>query len=123
MARRVLGESKDLTLQMRWIYADALWLDTSATLDDLREAVTTLEDAERIARRVLGGAHPTAVGIERRLREARAALRARRNMELRAAAKEDPASLSADDRARAEQLLARDARKAAKKAARASESA
>ena len=31
---------------------------------------------------------------------------------------EDPSSLSADERARAEQLLARDARKAAKKAAR-----
>ena len=45
------------------------------------------------------------------------------NAELRAAFKEDPSSLSADDRARAEQLLARDARKAAKKAARASESA
>ena len=40
------------------------------------------------------------------------------NAELRAAFKEDPSSLSADDRARAEQLLARDARKAAKKAAR-----
>ena len=48
-----------------------------ATLDDLREAVTTLEDAERIARRVLGGAHPTAASIERNLRAARAALRAR----------------------------------------------
>ena len=35
--------------------------DDAATLDDLREAVTTLEDAERIARRVLGGAHPTAM--------------------------------------------------------------
>ena len=42
----------------------------------------------------------------------------RHNAELRAAFKEDPSSLSADDRARAEQLLARDARKAAKKAAR-----
>ena len=48
------------------------------------------------------------------LQDARAAL----NAELRAALKEDPSSLSADDRARAEQLLARDARKAAKKAAR-----
>ena len=38
--------------------------------------------------------------------------------QLRAAFKEDPSSLSADDRARTEQLLARDARKAAKKAAR-----
>ena len=50
--------------------------------------------------------------------EARDKLRPRRNAELRAAAKEDLSSLSADDRARAEQLLARDARKAAKKAGR-----
>ena len=35
-----------------------------ATLDDYREAVTTLEDAERIARRVLGNAHPLTTGIE-----------------------------------------------------------
>ena len=78
-----------------------------------------LEDLERIARRVLGGAHPMTTQIENDLQDARAAL----NAELRAAFKEDPSSLSADDRARAEQLLARDARKAAKKAARASESA
>jgi hypothetical protein len=63
--------------RMRWNYAEALYKDDGATLDNLREAVTTLEDAERIARRVLGGAHPTAKGIERRLRNARAALRAR----------------------------------------------
>ena len=50
---------------------------TDATLDDLREAVTTLEDAGRIARRVLGGAHPITMGIERHLRNAQAALRAR----------------------------------------------
>ena len=78
-----------------------------------------LEDLERIARRVLGGAHPMTTQIENDLQDARAAL----NAELRAAYKEDPSSLSTDDRARAEQLLARDARKAAKKAARASESA
>ena len=46
------------------------------------------------------------------------ALNAADNAELRAAFKEDPSTLSVDDRARAEQLLARDARKAAKKAAR-----
>ena len=55
----------------------ALYMDTGATLGDLREAVTTLEDAERAARRVLGGAHPTTMDIERELRKARAALRAR----------------------------------------------
>jgi hypothetical protein len=77
VARRVLGEENRLVLKMRRLYANALYGDPGATLDDLRKAVTTLEDAERIARRVLGGAHPTTVGIERRLREARAALRAR----------------------------------------------
>ena len=50
----------------------ALSEDDAATLDDLREAVTTLEEIEGIARRVLGGAHPTAVAIEANLRGARA---------------------------------------------------
>ena len=52
-------------------------MDATATLDDLREAVTTLEETSRTARRVLGGAHPTVVKMERALRDARAALRAR----------------------------------------------
>ena len=62
---------------MRWIYAWALYKDSGATLDNVREAVTTLGESEPIARRVLGGAHPTTAGIERTLRDARAALRAR----------------------------------------------
>ena len=63
---------------MRWNYANALYEDDGAApLDDLREAVSTLVDAERIARRVLGGAHPLTTAIEAALREARAALRAR----------------------------------------------
>ena len=48
-----------------------------ATLDDLREAITMLQDAERATRRLLGGAHPLTGDIEGALREARAALRAR----------------------------------------------
>ena len=77
MARRVLGESNELTLKMEANYGSALVNADGATLDDLREAVTTLEDAGRTARRVLGGAHPHTTGIERALRVARAALRAR----------------------------------------------
>ena len=77
LARRVLGECDRLTLKIRWNYALALFRDNGATLDDLREAVTTLEDAGRIALRVLGGAHPNTTGIERALRNARAALRTR----------------------------------------------
>ena len=74
VARRVLGESYDLTLRMRWTYTCALIRDPSATLDDVREAVTILEDADRTARRLLGGAHPLAAGIESALRESRATL-------------------------------------------------
>ena len=77
LTRRVLGESHDTTLRMRWTYARSLYEDPAATLDDLREAVTTLEDAGRIARRVLGAAHPTATELERLLPHARAELRAR----------------------------------------------
>ena len=62
---------------MRKVHAKALYFDDAATLDDLHEAVTTLEDVARIARRVLGGAHPTTVDIGRALREARATLRVR----------------------------------------------
>ena len=59
------------------MYAVALYEDPAATLDGLREAVTTLEDTERIARRVLGGAHPTTMGVGSCLQGARAALAAR----------------------------------------------
>ena len=62
---------------MRWNYAKALRDDTGATLDDLREAVTMLEELERTARRVLGGAHPVTTAIGKSLRIALVKLRAR----------------------------------------------
>jgi hypothetical protein len=90
MARRVLGENDRITLTMRVLYARAIYCDDSATVvprtvngtrhigvDDLREAVTTFEDTERTARRVLGNAHPFTSGIVISLRYSRAALRAR----------------------------------------------
>jgi tetratricopeptide (TPR) repeat protein len=77
VARRALGENDETALRMRWYYAEALYEDPNATLDDLRESVATLEDTERTARRVLGGAHPTTVGIEGNLRKSRQMLRAR----------------------------------------------
>ena len=81
VARRVLGEEDRLTIKMRWTYAEALYLDPDATLDDLREAVATLEDAERIARRVFGGQHPLTVDTEKGVRVSRAKLRAREDAE------------------------------------------
>ena len=66
-----------MTIKMRRHYATALFADPAATLDDVREAVTTLEETERIARRVLGSAHPLTAGFESNLRNARKVLRAR----------------------------------------------
>ena len=62
---------------MRKLYGEVLCRADGATLDDVREAVETLEDTARTARRVLGGAHPMVGKIERNLRESRAVLRAR----------------------------------------------
>ena len=56
----------------------ALFKDPDATLDDTHEAVATLEDAERIARRVFGSAHPIAEGIGGTLRKSRNVLAARK---------------------------------------------
>ena len=77
VARRVFGESHDLTLRLKNIYAQTLYEDPTATLDDFREAVNTFEDLARIARRVLGGSHPLTTEIEQTLQKVRAALRAR----------------------------------------------
>ena len=77
VARRVIGKNHRLTLKMRWIYAEALYLPDGVTLDHLREAVTMLEETERTARRVLGGAHPFVSDVVRHLRYAREALGAR----------------------------------------------
>ena len=78
VAQRVLGENDIILLTMEKVYAESLYRDSSATLDDLRKAVATLEDTERTARRVFGGAHPlTTDFFQRGLRNARAALTAR----------------------------------------------
>ena len=77
VARRALGESHEIMLWIRWTYAKALYTDDASTLDDLREAVETLEETARTARRMLGGAHPLTVDIERGLLSLREALAAR----------------------------------------------
>ena len=77
LARRIFGNDDRSTIKMRQMYAKALYRDPAATLDDLHEAATLLEEAERTARRVMGGAHPLVVGIVNSLRIARAELHAR----------------------------------------------
>ena len=77
IARRVSGDDNVSTLRLRWSYAKVLYVDPGATLDDLGAAVEIFVEIERIARHVLGGAHPYTAGIEQELRKSRAALRAR----------------------------------------------
>ena len=77
VARRVLGESNEITLRLRWSYAQSLYEDPGATVDDLKEAVTTLEDAGYIALHVFGEAHPLAVAFATVWHRARDALAAR----------------------------------------------
>ena len=59
------------------IYAQSLFMDDGATCEDLREALTTLEEMAPTARRVLGGTHPTTRWVEAALETSRAALRVR----------------------------------------------
>jgi len=56
---------------------ETLYKDDCATLEDLHEAVTTLAETERTARRVFGNSHPTVVRIARALGETRGKLAAR----------------------------------------------
>ena len=77
VARRVLGERDMITLSMRTYYAQSLYKDDDATLDDLREAVATLEETARLSKRVLGNLHPIAGAIEGDLQQSRAKLRYR----------------------------------------------
>ena len=58
-------------------YAQTLYRDPGATLEDLRSAVTTLEDIEGIARRVYCVTHPLTGRVEHHLGNARTLLRAR----------------------------------------------
>jgi hypothetical protein len=74
---RVVGECDEFTLSVRANYAMAIYEDDDAAIGDLREALTTLENAACTARRVFGGAHPLAVNIEGQLRDARATFSAR----------------------------------------------
>ena len=59
---------------MRMNYGQVLRLCEGATLDDLHESVTTLEDLERRSQRVLGIAHPFTKGVAIDLFQARTEL-------------------------------------------------
>ena len=59
---------------MRWIYANTFFMNGSATVDDLREAVTMLESVEISRKRFLGQAHPETARAQDALERARTKL-------------------------------------------------
>ena len=77
LAQDALGGGDGLALKLRWNYAEALFKNDLATLGDLREAVTMLEEIMRTARRIFGDANPLTKGIASELRDARIVLRFR----------------------------------------------
>ena len=81
VSQRVLGDCDHCTLTFKKRFAQTLYEDERATLGDLREAVKTLVETARIARRVLGGAHPVVEDTDRSLRKAQALLRIREKFE------------------------------------------
>ena len=80
VSQRVLGDCDHCTLTFKKRFAQTVYEDGRATLDDLREAVKTLVETARIARRVLGGAHPVVDDTDRSLRKAQALLRIRETL-------------------------------------------
>ena len=57
-AIRVLGKDHDLTFKLQRIYAQCLYENDGASLEDITAAVATLEDLDRRQTRIFGAAHP-----------------------------------------------------------------
>ena len=76
VARRVLGENHEITISLTKTYARVLSDAPGATIHERVEAVRTLDEADRTARRVLGASHPLAVRIGRDLKKSRVAHKA-----------------------------------------------
>ena len=78
VAGRVLGESDAYTLRLRWLYANCLRDYKKATLDDVAEAVETLESIAPLWKRTMGMQHPETANVLTAVKAAREKLRLRR---------------------------------------------
>ena len=67
-----------ITLRLRWLYANCLFDYKNSTLDDLVQAVETLEAVVKSWKRVMGERHPEMAKVLIALKEAREMLRLRR---------------------------------------------
>ena len=69
--RRALGPEHDITLGIQENYAEALYMDPTASRADILQAVAMLEELARVSRRVLGANHPDTVETLASLERAR----------------------------------------------------
>ena len=69
--RRALGPENDITLGIQENYAEALYMDPTASRADILQAVTMLEEFSRANRRILGANHPDTVETLASLERAR----------------------------------------------------
>ena len=67
----MLGPEHINTLRLRRAYADSYFSDDAASAHELREAVTTLEELDALARRVYGEGHAYRLNIYASLKTAR----------------------------------------------------
>ena len=78
VARRVLGKGNIDVVRLRWSYGLFLFRSPDATLDDIREAVATMEETYGTVRRVFGAEHSYTREMDPKdIRFAQAELRAR----------------------------------------------
>ncbi len=70
-SRRALGPEHINTLRLRRAYAEAFFSDDAASAREVREAVTTLEELDAVARRIYGKSHSDRLNIYASLERAR----------------------------------------------------
>ena len=73
-AIRTLGTDDGITFRLQRMYAQSLYGNADASLEDVTAAIATLEDVDRRQTRTYGASHPQTESTRRRLAEARAKL-------------------------------------------------
>ena len=73
-AIRVCGKDHDITFKMQRMYAQCLYRNDGASLDDITTAIATLEDLDRRQTRIFGASHPQTGCTRRHLKRALLAL-------------------------------------------------
>ena len=100
VARRALGNEHDLTLDLRNLFARAIYRDTNSSRVHVHEALAIAEDVLRTTQRVFGTSHPYSRGSRKDLESARMRLADDESREAFTAAAPAPSTRRRRDRRR-----------------------